>query len=680
MARGIDTYAPPNRIIPDNSKEMLGKALQAFGARLGSMGKVDKQNDPRLAEIHNIRASADDPTFVRLFNEGKLPYQDVPHIKALADNLAGEATARSVLNDIQLGIKDGTLPLTDEEGRPVDVNRYIQSSAAKYKLVPSTPFMKAYANGIDNARVALVETQRGKIAEINRETIQTLAKSSIDNVIRQAHQGAGDDDLRNTIRQTTQDARKYGGLRPAEMDDLWIGRIREIAEQDPDTAERLLVLDRGKGHDGQPIGSLSANPRHRDSVREIAKIINEARTKRFDNAEKEKAIADGLARLRAGDGSFMAITGYTYTNPFAAKDPNKDPNKTISKDTIQTEALLRYQQESDAQLRAQGSDPDKSPVAAKTQFERDYGTYVGSNQPNPRWRAALTHAGRVLTNPQALSQPNNQQQVVRAAQLYWTLHARNPGYLEQTLGISEREQKFYTQMRAYQDLLGDPPEIAARKAAEYVNNPPPPLDGEARKALDSALPEMSWFVFKGYNNVAAARKMVVDTAMAIAADTRIEPKEAVKLAEKIVEERAIAFNGQILPPHGFINRENLPAFQRRLDEIYKDNEQLLRSYGISSSKDLSIRPVDNERFMIVRKDGAPLVLPGKIDPKTGAFSDYSFLHIHATDINNIRAQMRKELEDNTITGQERRQKRGGKSAPHEMLRDTFGIPNIFGSE
>lgn len=669
VRQAIDTYAAPEKPPIDNDAENLAKALSAFGASISAIARQEQKNDPREAEIYAIKASASDPQFIQMANDGRLPYQDVPHLRALTDAELGQRVARVALNNVQLGMKDGTLRVTDDDDRPVDVNTYIQQEAAKYGLrANSVPFMKAYATGIEAGRNSLVEFQRGRIAEINKGKINDLAKSSIDNIINAANAGANDNELRTAMLQMTADASRYGGMHPRDVDALWVGRLRQAAASNPDVAARLLTLDRGADLKGQPIGSIARNPTHKDSVTEIVREINTAKAKQFDTAKKEEAVEAAAKALRAGDGSFSAVTDLTYENPWSKHIPNTDPHKRITRSTIQDEALARYQTQSDEQLRREGTDPATDAAAASTQFERDYVAYTGANRANPRWQGVLTHAGRILSNPTELSQPDNQQKVVGAYELYKLLNTRNPGYLRQTLGLTEKDEKFYDQMQVY-EMLGSPKVVAAQQAAKFVNTKAAPLSGsemaEVRKEADRL--DYSWWIGKGYNNSGTARRMVYDAAVAIAADRDISPKEAAKAAKQIVQDRAVVINGRLTPPHPVLNNENTTAIQTRLDEVFKDNAKVFESQGVGSARDFTVVPIDSERFRVIKSDGSPVVLP-RLDPKTKkpVPGEFDYLHITASDIQRIKKIEEQKATERTVFEQENAADYAIVNAPKEV--------------
>jgi len=659
----VDTFAGAERPVIDNDMQRLGEALSHFGASLSLFsrraGKVDKENDPRLADAYRIMSSANDPEFIKGLQEGKLPWQDVPHIRSLYEGDAGRRAGQAALNDFEVGVKAGTIPLVDEAGKPIDVQSVIRERSGSYMAFPTSPhFTKSFYGVLQSGIGSVTNAQQAKIAEINKERVQTLVKSAIEDVVHYAAQGRDDGFLAQELNRRTEMAWKVTGTRPSDTTALVIGRLQELAAQNPDAAERILKLDRGKGFDGQPLGRLIESAQYRKEVSEIVEKINDTRAKMLDVQEHNKAIDGAYELLQKGDGvGFNAITGRSYVNEFAKRDPTKDPNRSISKESIQDAALKRALENSNIAFRRQGLDPATSPEAARTKFQREYELFVPANRPHPEWQATLQTTGRILTNPVAASDPQNVQQVMNAYQLYNTLYARNPAYTTETLGIQERERKFYEQLRVYRDGLGDPDQEAVRKASEFVNNPPPPLTGEELKNLRDEADSIdfngwaqggrvkSWFG-EAVQNQPDVRHQFIETAKAIAADRKVPVDKALEAAARVVQDRTVLFNGQVVPPNAFLTNESKPLFERRLGELFEQNKQVLKNtFDIDSASELSLREEGRGTgvFRVIGSDGQTIIIPQQRSDGTW---DYSPLRVFSRDIDAIRVQARQETIQN----------------------------------
>lgn len=650
VQRTIDTYAAPERPPEDKDTARLAEALQGFAAGLMKLGQVKSSEDPRMAEAYRIMSSYKDPEIVQGLQNGTLPHASVPAVRALYEANVGQRVARSAMDELRLGVQDGTVPLIDNDGRPVDINAAVAERAKKYSgLFPnSVHYWKAFQGAVESGSFSLQDQARAQVAEFNRKRNTELVKAGIEDMIPMAARGDDDDTLRKALETRTRMAREVVGMHPNEVNELFVGRLRELSRQDPDAAERLLLLDRGRGLNGQPLGSLAQT--NRQDVREIAQAINEEKGKRYDVAVRKAQAEEAARRLDAGDGSFTTLTDYTYINPFDARDPSKNATKTISRTTVQDEALNLYLQRSNMELARQGLDTN-SPAAADTKFQRDYAAFVGANRPHPEWKATLETTATVLSNPVSLSDPRNVRKVQAAGTLYQSLMAKNPGYVTQTLALPERNTKFLDQYDVYAKL-GDPPNEAARKAADFVNNPPPALTGDEVSKLNDKIEKIdlngwsrggaynsfSWWGELGPQNLATLKSEIFTTAKAIAADREVPVDKVVDLAVQKVQERTVLFNGQAMPNSAYLTNESKPFYQKRLTELFDQNKQVFEKLGVRSPQELSLREEVPGVFRVVGTDGQSVITP-QLDDK-GNVTGYSTLRVYDKDTQSIRAQQR----------------------------------------
>lgn len=659
--RAVDTYAAPEQPPINNDKKNLAEALRAFGAAISSLGKGKEQ--PALLELYRIRQSAGDPEFLDMMTRGKLSFSDNPHFRAERDKMLAEAAVNRATDAVLTRMKDGTLHVFDENDKPIDVGVHLRDEIAKYRMVPnSVTFMRAYSRGLQSAKEKLVEYQRQRVAEVNKEFVANKAKDAIENIIGMAANGANDLQLRTAMLQATVDGSKYFALQGREMDAYWIDRIRAIQTSHPEVAKRLLTLDRGVGRDGQPIGALIQNGTHRDESRKIMDAANTALAKKEDDEIERSLVEQAAKALRAGGGSFHNIIDHRYENSRAKLVPGMDAQRHIPRSRIQDKAFDLQLQALQEEYKRQYADPATQPEAQANFFEREYELTMAANRPNTRWQGVLTQAGRILTNPASLSSPENQRKVMAAHQLYETLHRRNPGYLQDTLGLTEREHKLYQHVTIYQ-RLGEPTNIAIQKASDFVNNPKTPLSGAEVAELRKAAERLDYSIgpWRDFKNTARAQQMVFETAQAIAADRGISIKDAAKMAKELLEERAFAFNGQFIPPDPGLTRGTAKFFQTRLDEIFRDHRVALEAQGVRSGKGLSLLPlqqgrwteVDGKRvfsgrYRVVDSDGRPVVVP-RVDKKGNVIpGEFDYLTVHKEDIDKITAAEKKAADERNI--------------------------------
>jgi hypothetical protein len=642
----VDTYAGYEKPVIDNDMARLGEALSGFSVALRGLGRGRKEdpNDPRLATAYATLSGLKDPDAVQRLQTGQLPHMDYAPVRHLYEHDVGGRAARQVLDDVRLGVQDGTIPLVDNEGRPVDIQAIIAERGRKsFELFPnSVPFQKAFNATIDSNRNTLADMARTKVAEVNKERNTVLVQSALEDIVTAAKDpDANDRDIAAELDRRFQAAYKVTGTRAADTQDLFMARVQKLAKEDPDAAERLLRLDRGISWDGQKPGPLIASQKHRKAVDDTLITINNEREQRLDVAVKEQATAEARRRLENKDG-FNQITDYYYTNPYAQNDPSKSAQRHISKSELQDRALGTFLQDSDAFYSKQVREGVPDLDAQNTKMRREYEAFVHNNRPHPRWAAQIADTGRILTNPASLSDPANVARVEATFQLYDTLSKRNPGYMTETLGLKDREQKFFDQYSVYKTLLGDTPSEAAKKAADFINNPPPPLTGDEAKTLRDKADRIDfakWWPGGGVNNTAVARAMIFDTAKAIAADRRIPVEKAIDAAAEMVVKRSTRFNDQIIPPNPYLTNETAPHYQTRLNELFKANEGALKGQGVTSPSDLSLRlSMTGQRgvFDVIDKDGQRVITPDF--DKDGKVTGYSSLYVRSEDIENIQKQ------------------------------------------
>lgn len=649
-----DTFTGAPKPIIDNNMEQLASALQAFGASVSSFSaalgaKQQKAaDDAATAEAHRIVTESGDPDFGKKVAAGLYPVQATAVGNGILQSEAGQRQARQALEEFRLRVADGSLPLIDKDGLPINLEQTLRSHASQYITSPNDPhFMKSFSGGVESGVNFFHDHQRQQVAEFNKKSFEQTTKNGIEEVIQFAGAGASDEQVAQKWAGLTGQAYKLTGTPPAEMDARWIGRLREmVASDDPkqwDTAERLLKLNR-TGFDGQKLGPLASKPEFRKDVEEFASMLLQKRAGHYDKQAEEAVVARGLEALKQGDASFHGIQDVAYTNPFVGGA--KDPNRLISASTIKQKAAARYEAESQEMFRRQLSDPNTEPGARQAFFERSYGAYVNNNIPHPGWKATLQDATRSLSDPTSASDPNFVKKLLEHEQLYSTLMERSPGYVKETLGIGEREQRFFDMIKVYRDSLGQSPEMAVKSAVRYINNPKPEMDAGDRRKIEEAVKRVdlnSWWPGGGITNTHPFRKEILNTALAVASDRDIAVEDAVKIARDLVQKRTMMFNGQaILSPH--ITQEKLPWVQKLLDGVFKENKEAIKaSYDISGSKSLSIRPEAGGNFTVVTSDGEPVRVP--VVNKNGDHIGYRLLQINANDINNKGVAVRQEEVD-----------------------------------
>ncbi|RAI33885.1 hypothetical protein [Rhodoplanes serenus] len=415
----LDTFTGAPRPILNDDKQRLGQALAAFGASLSGLASVaaarEKKaaNDAATAEAYRtIAAESADPQFGAKVAAGHYPVQATEVGSGLLMAEAGQRQARAATEAFQLGVKDGTIPLIDENGIPIPLEQAMRQYAARFMTTPGNPhFMKSFSTGLESVMTGFHEQQRNAVANYNRGRLEQLTKNGIEEVIGLAASGADDERVKQTWAGLTRQARQYTGTDPAVMDARWIGRLREMIQSDDpkqwDIAERLLKLDR-TGYDGQKLGPLGAKPEFRKDVAEFSDMLLAKRAGLYDRRVEDAKVREAVDALKRGDASFHGITDTAYVNPFVPGNSAKDPNRYVTASTIKQRAAAQYEAESLAEFRRQSSDPSTEAGAKQVFFERTYGAYVHNNIPNPKWKAKLEDGTRGLSDPTTASCPRPQ--------------------------------------------------------------------------------------------------------------------------------------------------------------------------------------------------------------------------------------------------------------------------------
>jgi hypothetical protein len=644
-----DTYAGAPKPVEDRNMERLASALGGFSdtlATAASRAQRTPQADPREAQVRWYLSSASDDQLRNDVMGGKVQHWDVPKYRELYTTNLAQREARKLFADISQRVASGEIPAIGPNGEHIDIWPVIQQRVGQaYQgagpLARDPAYAKVFQETFEGKRKDL-DDQATKIrGNWQHQAFRGITESALDSVIAHGSDAKNDDaslakrwfDIKNSL------GGRFGDSRRPEMDDIMVGRLKALADKDPETAARILSLDRGNG-----VGSMIKDPRMREQINPLLEQIRVARRDRFDRTTKEEAANEALKRFDAGDQSFNVIEDRRYANPF---DP-ANPTRTISANEAKELALLKARERNEASLARQGAAPE---VVAKEVFEADAERYIGSNVPNRAWSQTITDVGRVLGNPAAATEPQNVQKLVAAKTLYEDLSAKNPGYVKETLKVGDREEKLFQMARMYEETAGLPPEVAMQRATTTMLNSTPEFDRAARDRVKTITnnPEGVWLNFmrgSTINNRMAVQKQVEDLASAIAQDTSITPEKAVTAAGKIISERIVTVNGQAVIGSPHVTKANEAAWQFRLRELVATNPSIQGMDGtVSDASKLSIRPMvqDPSKFHVVDSQGLPV---------TSVFMDADGktirrvpLTIRATEIRQIEAQLRQQREE-----------------------------------
>lgn len=674
-----DTYVRPEQAPIDKDLERLSSALGAFSTSIVGLARSqvreeNKGEDPREAEVRRLVLSMGDGNFSKALAEGRVPYQDVPHVQAFSHAVAGDYAARQVINPVRLGVEQGTISLVDDNGQPRNIRDIVRERAAaaleQQSLKGSVHFTKAFYGAYDKAGDSLETAARTQQAKLNNETLGNLAATAMDSYLQGVARDQDPAKAASGLMETYGNIRKiFGqGYPNSAIENVLMGRLRLAADRDPDTVVKVLTMDRGKGPDGQPLGRLMDNGRLSTEAQEILLKATEQQSKNFDKTQQLGAAGAALDALKRGDGSFHQLQDITYENPYARP---LDRLKKISASEARDLALARYEQETAQTVQGQRLPPQQ---AAEAVFEKAATAYIGNNVVNPRWNAAINDIGRVLGNEVDASSPANREKLMAAADLYRKIEDRNPGYAAETMKVGKREQEFFTMARFYEEDMGMPKDLAVQRAAVHVSRPKVPLTPDAKESLDRASTRVtsdifSWFgrnsatsgTFGDANspfsaspaNVMDIQRRVRSLAETIASDQGIPADKAVDAAVKIVQRNSVLINGQAFHGDPHVTKETRPAVERLLTGIQNDPTRVVsNSMGERYTGPLSLQPAPGRKgiYHVVSPTGDPLAEtrtfpadPSFVDPFTGqrgVRTERQLLRVTAEDLRNEGLRLR----------------------------------------
>jgi hypothetical protein len=619
-----DAFIRPPAQDQNNDLANLASSLGGFSQALNGLGQVLQRGenrapkeDPREAYGRRwLMEYGHTEEGRKALVEGRAPYQSYTPIFQLYAKSFGERDGARAVEEFNADLKAGRIPLTREDGQEISVDEILSGVVTTRMdraggLERSESYVKGFyekfTSARDAAQAAFVERRAAQL----RTATQGITQNDQDRLLAAAgNTETSDDDLRAGLLGMKAGARRFG-VNPPDFDQVLIGRLKESAGKSPEAVLRLLDLDRGKGVDGQPIGALKDNPRLYEEVIKIREAARAELGKRWEITNRETAVKEAADLAARGDGSFSQVVDRQYVNPY---DPRGE-RKTLSADSIRDEALTLQATRARTAAVRQGL----SPAAAEEDvFRTEQRLYIANNRSNPRWSAALNEATTVLSNPAALSNPDAMGRVRGAIDLYKRLDAVSPGYVQATLGLSDKARSFFDQYQLLEQA-GIPPEEAVRRTADWANGNKVELTPEARTKIKTAVGKIEqagfwgWLPGTAYPGVPSYREEVVRLATSLATMKDQKPEDAVATAEKMVSSRMVFVNGRGIYGHPLVTQQNLPQYQARLAEIWAEKSNGAEMVGedgakISSASLLSIRPIgrNSSIFEVVTKEGTPV--------------------------------------------------------------------------
>lgn len=655
-----DTYEGYQKPVQDQNLERLSSALSSFSDTLGNAAARMNRTSPidqRKAEVEKYIASTSHEQRLADVAAGKTMYWDVPTLREIHTVRLGNEAADRILNPFKERIASGEIPVVDGNGVHIDYRPGLEALAADHfksigVLAKDPSYTKAFNEKLFAQSNEIDSLARSKRAEVAQKTFEGTTQALLNNVVTNAADpNVKDEDLAKLLNGIKAGVNGQFGMTYQKQDELLIGRVKEIVEKNPEAAARILDLDRGGGADGKAVYKrLRDNPTFTADIQTLDKQINEGRKTAYDKRIQNEAIDKAYQSLNAGDGSFNAVRDFSYENPFDLTDKKRK----IDAGQLREWALAKSNTDDARAAQSQGLSPQ---AVERDLFEKQYTRYVGSNISNPNWAKPMTDAGTLLTNPQAASQPENMQRLQAAKRTYEELSARNPGYVSETLKVGGRTEKVFTTARLYQDLLGYPEDVAMQSAITSVTNEGSALSKQAKERVETVVNELSdntWTNMFGSNkglNKVALRKQVIEIATAVTAESGLDPQEVVKKVGEQLGKRSVVLNGQAFVGSALVTKENVPAWQERLDLIVQANPLMKNSMGevVRKGDELSVQQVPNtNQFRVVDRNGFPVVAP-RVD-ENGKAGSYAQLFIDGTEVRQIAG--RREFNQRSATAAE----------------------------
>lgn len=656
-----DTYGGYDKPVINND---LGRLSEALGVARQTVGNfVKPRND---AEIYRYLATnPNEAVGNRATSEVGSGWSQGAYHPALVTQ-AAENDAKGIVQRYQEGIKSGLFPVLDDNDNPIDHQAKLAELAKQHyegagaRFANNKDYTRKFFEVTQSTREGITQTASEAYANAIKERWQGPVQQGMAQIIKGAEAADVDDDtLRNVVNAAKAEIKNRAGVVISwrSLDDLMVGQLRTLAQQNPAAVIRILDLDRGVSAEGVKLGSLG-NPagRHAQAANEIRLTAFKELEKRYDTDIREQRIAQVADAVSKGNQLILGtLKDETYENPFFSRaNPGRTPEpRTLKADELRAEVINRASTAAVREFRDQGLDPE---TAGRAKFDRDYQLYVGQNVVNPEWKGTITGAAAIYGNPTAISLPGNYEKLRQARQLYETLNTNAPGYLDKTLGLTKEDREFFDRVRVYQNIRGVDEREAMMRAANVRFQQQEPLSGAETKNIEqkAANLDLSWWPFYGSGaNVRKIKRDITEVAKTLVADRDLAGNldAVMKESEKIVRDRSVLFNGQVVTGDPYITQESMPFWKMRLREITQQYGGIMMGYdgnpvGVTDADNLSVRPMAGGKYyQVIRSNGEPMSIPivRNIDGKnvvTGSMP----LTIEPREISVIRQRVQDETD------------------------------------
>ena len=681
------------RVVVNDLQEGVFRPTQTAGDTYGGYDKPVINNDMgRLAEALGVAQQAVG-AFVRPRNDAEIyRWMSTNPNDAVGNRAAGEANrgvlgsgwsqgayhpalvtqaaendAKNIVQRYQEGLKSGIFPVLDDNDNPIDHQAKLAELAKQHyegpgaRFANNTDYTKKFFEVTQSTREGITQTASEAYANAIKERWQGPVQQGMAQIIKGAEApDVTDETLRNVVNTAKAEIKNRAGVVISwrTLDDLMMGQLRTLAQQNPAAVIRILDLDRGVTGEGVKLGSLG-NPvgRHAQAANEIRLTAFKELEKRYDTDIREQRITQIADAVSKGNSLVLdTLKDETYDNPyFSRANPGRTPEpRTLKADELKAEVINRSSTSALQEFRDQGLDPE---TAGRAKFDRDFRLYVGQNVVNPEWKGVISGAVTIYGNPTAVSIPGNYEKLRQARQLYETLNTNAPGYLEKTLGLTKEDREFFDRVRVYQNIRGmDEREAMMRASNVRLQQQQEPLSGAETKNIEqkAANLDLSWWPMYGSGaNVGRIKRDIMEVAKTLVADRDLAGNldAVMKEAEKIVRDRSVLFNGRVVTGDPYITPESMPFWKMRLREITQQYGGIMMGYdgnpvGVTDADTLSVRPMAGGKYyQVIRANGEPMSIPivRNIDGKN-VVTGSAPLTIEPREINMIRQRVQDETD------------------------------------
>lgn len=618
-----DTYAPPPKPVIDNDMERLSQALAGFSSTIGRLASDPSvkraQEDARLAEVNRFIASATDPQLRQAVARGEAPHASDAVSRATYDAVLGQRAGQDfetrTLAEFGPG---GGRSLLNPDGSPIDVDTYVSGQAKSFLgnggLPSSVHAQEKFRTATEGLVVKLRERQRSAMAEDAGKRRDAVIATGFGNVIQSGElAGLASDQVAGRVRSAYGELQGVTHATWAELDDKLMGQLKvslDHAQATPQAARNVLaILDapRNDMASGQDIGPLSRNPRFTDDVTRLRASAQRVISQDWENLTRSKVLQETAHTFAAQDGSFDVISDRVEMNPYTGKPFTVSAQET--KDAVTGLFLTRNRARVEEQFRGQDAN-----ITAKERFLSEAPVFIQNGHVHPEWRDTLQGAVKSAGNTTALTDPAQGSRLKGAANLYMSVRAISPAYLDKL--VDRPTQDFFENYAAFRGM-GQGDDTALRNAAVSIE-PGRTQDPGIAMRIQEIEKKVGVMDFNGWwpgtstpKNWWEARNLVARQAQLLARAQGVSADDAIAAARKNLAENSPLLNGRaVFERSAYFTKDKVPVFERMIRDQFDANRKALGAmWGIDAPGDISVQFTGGKYQLVRASDGMPLAVP-----------------------------------------------------------------------